>query len=118
MRLFHCSNEQYTTLTPQVGARRHDGEGVAAVDKAVIWLSNDSESVASQGGQVIRFRHEVWVPDSDPDLVVDENLAQLMQMSERMYSKPMPIRWYTYSKPLEVISVAEYDDEAKQYVPI
>jgi hypothetical protein len=72
MRLFHCSNEKHDTLTPQVGGRRHGGEGAGAVDKAVIWLSNDGASVASDSGQIIRFRHEVEVPDGNPDLVIEQ----------------------------------------------
>lgn len=118
MRLFHCSNEKHTTLTPQAGARRHNGEGASAVDKAVIWLSNEAESVASHDGQVMRFRHEVEVPDGDSDLVIDEKFAQMMQMAELAYGKPMSMRWYCYGKPLEVISVAEYDAAVSDYVPV
>jgi hypothetical protein len=118
MRLFHCSNEKYTTLTPRVGARRHGGEGAGAADKAVIWLSNDGASVAREGGRVVRFRHKVEVLHDDPNLVLDEKLEEGRLWAEREYGKPIRVRWYTYSKPLHVISVAAYDEEREEYFPV
>jgi hypothetical protein len=118
MRLFHCSDEKHTTLTPQVGARRHDGQSAAAVGKAVVWLSNDSMSFVSYEGKVIPFRHEVEVADDDPNLTIDVKFEQGMKMAELYYKKPMPMRWYTYGGPLKVLSIAEYDATTNRCVPV
>lgn len=119
MKLYHCSKEKYQALTPQVGARRHDGEGAAAVGKPVIWLSNDGDSVLRDRDQeVLRFRHEVEVVNGDPNLQVDERFEQLTKMAEQMYKKPMPLRWYVYTGQLEVVGLAEYDEATGTYVPL
>lgn len=119
MLFYHVSSQKFDTLLPVVGASRHGGEDPRAVDKPVVWLSNDPRSYREDSeGMVARYQHEVDIPENDPDLHMDEGFDHFMKEADAAFPDKPPslLRWYFCFRAVKVTRVGEWDATARRYV--
>ena len=92
MELYHFSNGYYKTLTPQFGENRNNSEDSRVSGKPCIWFTNKKRMV---NGSEYSFCYVVDVDETDPDLIEDETVNDLMRQSGG------DMKWYAYTKEIE-----------------
>ncbi len=107
---YHYSKECFSRLTPQMGPRRHGGEG-AAVGLPVVWLSDQPMLVTDGNGKVDPYEHHVDLATDDPDLKIDKGFDEFMTKGEQQTEMPRGCRWFHIARPVEVVAVRIWTTE-------
>jgi hypothetical protein len=111
MVLFHYSDALLTVLTPMIGGSRHGGEDPRAVGVPVVWLANQPQLSKPPK----KYEYKVEVPDEDPDLCEDEQVARAAVQMKKMFGTEM-VRWFFLKRSVAVKSTKVWDASQDKYI--
>jgi hypothetical protein len=112
MKLYHSTNAKLEKLIPSIGGSRNIGEDSGAIDKAVVYLTNDGEQIRSdENGMPDKYRYTVEVNENYLDLYEDKSFTYLIEMGNRSLGKTISIKWSYLLHEVDIIRTEIWDGE-------